>query len=125
MKFGGIPHPDELVSDATDIFTFTEGTDPDSTEIMLLKQQVQAAQRIVFLGFAFHVLNMRVLESENLREDIHKQCYSTAFGISKYDQQNINRQISNLFGGGVTINLSDTECNKFFNDFWRSLSFSS
>ena len=57
IDFGETPDPNTLLSIADSIKTFTEGTDPDSSDIAQIRKNIKETNRIVFMGFAFHKLN--------------------------------------------------------------------
>ena len=48
---------------ASQIRTFTEGTDPETSNIEALRQCLIESDRLVFLGFAYHRLNMELIEN--------------------------------------------------------------
>jgi len=61
VDFGTLPHTDSFLSVASRIKTFTEGTVPDSSEILAIRKHIATATQLVFLGFAFHPLNLELL----------------------------------------------------------------
>ncbi|MDQ1353012.1 MAG: hypothetical protein QG657_3318, partial [Acidobacteriota bacterium] len=54
MEFGKEPNPVQLSELSKNIKTFTEGTNPQSSEISEIRRHMSIANRVVFLGFAFH-----------------------------------------------------------------------
>ncbi|MEZ5944051.1 MAG: hypothetical protein R3C18_21885, partial [Planctomycetaceae bacterium] len=61
LEFGQYLNQDSLVSSANRLRTFTEGTDPNSSAIARIQEVLKHAERLMFLGFAYHRLNMQVL----------------------------------------------------------------
>jgi hypothetical protein len=125
--FGVIPDANKLLSIAENIKTFTEGTDPESSNIVQIRNGIKEAKRVVFMGFAFHKLNMELLKSTNLTKVLGgeptKKCFATTLGISESDKEVVSSQISELFGEKVTINMANVSCNDLFSEFWRGLAF--
>lgn len=63
MEFGGEIQTHHIIEYASRIRTFTEGA---HSEIMsTLQEKMKNAKRLVYLGFAFHHLNMKLLSSTN------------------------------------------------------------
>jgi len=125
MDFGAEPNGAQLLELSGQIKTFTEGTDPNSSEILAIRQHMAAAERVVFIGFAFHKLNMELITPDNLKgintSDI--SCYATTYGISESDKNVINEQIDALYETTINKNMANLHAGPFFNEFWRSLSF--
>ena len=51
----------DLIRMSEQIKTFTEGTDPESHDIKSIRTIMRDASKYIFLGYAFHDLNMEVL----------------------------------------------------------------
>ena len=113
--------------------TFTEGTTPGSSDTLEIKGHMSEADRIVFLGFAFHKLNMNAIAPlipASTSLDVPK-CYATTHGISDSDKRWITNQILNLYNAAPfarlpesnNIHLANLRCKELFTEFWRSLSF--
>ena len=124
-EFGVDPNTNKLLELARSIQTFTEGTNPSSSDIISIRENIESAERIVFMGFAFHKLNMELLKpTEISRTDFSNlKCFATTLGISKSDKEVIMEQISNLYGVVVHPNMANVKCKDLFTEFWRSLSF--
>jgi hypothetical protein len=131
VNFGLKPKPKQLLEISQQIKTFTEVTDPKLSEIIEIRKHMSEAQRLVFLGFAFHKLNMELIapEYENARGVTGNVCFATTKGISKDDQDVVKKQIAKLYHSrenrykDVLIKINNTECGPFFSEFWRSLAF--
>lgn len=61
MEFGQDLTPDLLLKLVVGIKTFSEGTDPESSDILEIRKHMGKANVLVFLGFAFHKLNMELI----------------------------------------------------------------
>jgi hypothetical protein len=119
--FGSTPTPKLLLQLASDIKTFTEGTNPESSEILEIKRHMGEAERLVYIGFAFHKLNMQLITPDNVTSV--PKCFSTTLGISDKDKYVIADQINEQYSQVVESNMADLKCGPFFNEFWRNLSF--
>lgn len=125
VDFGANPNSEQLLRLAQDIKTFTEGTDPDSSEICAIRSHMDTAQRLVFLGFAFHKLNMQLIapgDSDDFNSSKFK-CFSTTLGISESDKEVITEQVGSLYEKHIRVRMANVTCKQLFTEFWRSLSF--
>lgn len=130
VAFGSKPNHEQLLNLVKQIKTFAEGTDPNLSEIGEIHKHMEVANRLVFMGFAFHKPNMQLIspgrEGGNTRRI---ECYATTFKISKSDKEVVEKQIVALYRlnerGPVRFNMrmADLECGPFFLEFWRSLAF--
>lgn len=126
MEFGAEPHPQVLLQLAGQIKTFTESTDEKSSEIIAIRNHVSAADNIVFLGFAFHKLNLKLMATNSLIPDPLKvtNYFGSAFGISDSDYKFIREDLEEFTdrdAGEMEIN-NKLKCAAFFKEYWRSLS---
>ncbi|HEY7241154.1 MAG TPA: hypothetical protein VH600_18415, partial [Burkholderiales bacterium] len=88
------PRASDLLKLAKGIKTFTEGTDPSSSDIADIRARVIAAERLVFLGFAFHPLNLELLWDKERQPGIAIiKCFATGKGISQSDVQAITADL--------------------------------
>jgi hypothetical protein len=125
IEFGSDPHPKKILELSKQIKTFTEGTNPDSSEISFIRGHMARANKLIFIGFAFHKLNMKLIEisEHNNYENNQLECFATTFGISSNDVGIIRSQIIDLYGRKIKTSTLDAECSDFFKEYWRSLSF--
>ncbi len=126
IEFGADSHPSQLLSLSKGIKTFAEGTDPKSSEIIAIRQQMLGSKIIVFLGFAFHRLNLDLLRPVDLLDPKpRKQRYfATAKGISNSDCDLIKKDLVKLaYAQSQNIQLqNELTCSQLFHEYWRSLS---
>ena len=123
VVYGADPHPEQLLDIASKIKTFTEGTNPDSSKIIQIRNHMNELDRLVFVGFAFHKLNMQLLAPEDTEPQSKLDCFATAHGISSSDQEVIQDLLRSLYQRDIRIRMSSSTCSDFFNEYWRSLSF--
>ena len=127
IGFGVEPQPKQLLELSSQIKTFTEGIDPEFSEITPIKTYMANADRLVFLGFAFHKKNMLLITPDSSTVKYVPKCYATTYGISDSDQEVIRFQIGNLYISTVpdsyNVSMAHLKCNSFFYEFWRSLAF--
>lgn len=122
MGFGSEPCPEHLLSISAQIRTFTEGTDPDTSNIDQIRECVSDCSRLIFLGFAFHRMNMSLVSSvQNLRAPVAS--YGTALGLSKPDCAIVEREIRGLVGMEIeSVQLrNDLTCSQLLDEYRRSL----
>jgi len=122
--FGGELRPDSLLENAKQIKTFTEGTDPDSSEICEIRQAVATSNNLLFLGFAFHRLNMQLISPGNTEIDgeSQKRAFATAFGLSRSDCAAITSEICSMRGSPHTEMRNDLTAATIFAEYTRGIS---
>lgn len=120
----GSVHHSHLMDVATGIRTFTEQVE-DQLALDSMRQSLAAADRIVFLGFAFHRQNVKLLEVD---VQDHVDVLATTYKISSNDQSVIEKELVRTFGmrdgslmPGAAITLAPQKCAEFFTDYWRTL----
>lgn len=126
MKFGAEPDVQDLIRLAGQIKTFTEGTDPEESDIREIRNQVANADTLVFLGFAYHKQNLDLLQLspdlKNSRKRIH--CYGTTVNISEADLNVITSELEKLHNAILIPNEDrNLKCRDLFNTYRRTLSF--
>jgi len=103
IKFGGTPNSRQLQGLADQIKTFTEGTDESSSEIKSIRADVRASNRLIFLGFAFHPMNMEQLLPRKLEKkqdpepDCEKLILATTKGLSTDHAEFITKDLFTRF----------------------------
>ena len=125
VPFGAEPDAQILLTLAHQIKTFTEGTDPESSNIAAIHDRVSRANPIVFLGFAYHKLNMELLwpKGRIFNTTEPRSCFGTAMGISEHDCERIKREMSPSYKRTMTALeiRKDLHCCDLFKEYWRSL----
>jgi len=125
-NFGGELHPHALLENARKIKTFTEGTDPSSSEIGEIRDSVSTSDNLLFLGFAFHKLNMQLISSGSTEIDeiSQKRNFATAFGLSNSDCAAISAEICAMRGSppSQTKIRNDLTCAAIFSEYTRGIS---
>lgn len=123
IGFGEQPDAAKLYKLSKDIKTFTEGTDPSNSEIMAIRRCISEAMRVVFLGFAFHPLNMQLILGEPKKQTRTRKVFGTAMGMSESDRTLVMNSLEHsLFApSGV---LRDVTSSDLFYEYSRSLGFS-
>ena len=126
IEFGEKPQPSLLLELAGQIKTFTEGTDPSSSEINAIHDSVFEAATIVFLGFAFHKLNMELMSTSTRLPDtaVTTVYFGTAQGISSSDCSIIKSDLNKFkFSNHEEIHIDVyLDCARLFKEYWRRLS---
>jgi len=128
IDFGATPNVDQLIDLAAQIKTFTEGTEPHSSHLKEIRTGMTEARIVLFLGFAFHRLNLDLIQSSQGQHLMPQkvQYLGTAKGISESDCKIISSDLTRL-GGASLDNITlrnDLTCSKFFSEYWRNLALS-
>jgi hypothetical protein len=128
FQFGQGPRSSDLLQLANQIKTFTEGRGSNTEKEDKALADFRNANRIVFLGFAFHKQNLELLfpnlvffPNDSNRNVI--RCLGTAYQVSVSDQTVIKEALQKSFSGHLQFDIEDFGCYSFFGSFWRSLSF--
>lgn len=123
-SFGVELRPASLLENARQIKTFTEGTDPDSSEICEIREAVATSDNLLFLGFAFHKLNMQLISpgTTAIDESSEKRAFATAFGLSKNDCDAIATEICSMRGSPKIEIRNNLTCAAIFSEYTRGIS---
>lgn len=105
------------------IKTFTEGTDDDSSDIIAIRRNIAEAKRIIFLGFAYHPLNMKLLLGESRPSSRTRQVFGTAFGMSESDTELVKELLDARLNAPSISVRNDLTCFSLFHEFSRTLRF--
>ncbi|MBL8638905.1 MAG: hypothetical protein JNK24_00980 [Alphaproteobacteria bacterium] len=114
---------------AEQIKTFTEGM-ADKEMIAPIHSAISEAETIVFLGFAFHPINMKLLKPNDQPTKVTR-IFATTFGLSKADEAIVKIAIYTTLNldkrlgaskGNIKIGLDNIRCVEFFQQYFRSLS---
>jgi hypothetical protein len=126
IEYGASPNHRELLRLAGQLRTFTEGTDPATSDINAIRETVAGARRIAFLGFAFHQINIDLLfPGVTKGEPIQAEsAFATAISLSQSDCGSIVNELTanNLVLRNKIFMRNDLTCATLFSEFKRSLS---
>lgn len=87
---------------------------------------MEEAETIVFLGFAYHQQNLKLLDTATFpKVDNNKRIFGTAYGLSNSNCDVVRRDVASLLGqkaqsDKVKIN-NDLTCYDLFTEYSRSL----
>jgi hypothetical protein len=127
-EYGATPEPAQLLNLSSQIKTFTEGTDESSSAVTAIRSNMKTSHRLVFLGFAFHPLNLDLLRprgAELMSPPTGRCVFATAHGISDSDTKAIADELaarSVLSARDIKIR-NDLTCSQLFQEYSRSMSF--
>jgi len=112
----------EVNEAALQLRTFTEQIEEGET-LASMRDALAAADRIVFLGFAFHRQNMKLLA---VNRDEIPEILATAYKVSGSDRGVITSELNDAFGLGLlqdnaNIELFGKPCVDLFDEYWRTL----
>ncbi len=142
IEFGAKVNHEQLLELSRRIKTFTESMDKNSQYIETLRGRMRHAEKLVFLGFGFHELNMQLLSQprgqsiETLSDFNFPYCYASCCGIKESGQRIIKDRIMELYDPDRVVDFNDEEkaekinmreatCQEFFSHYLLSLGFSS
>lgn len=114
--------PQQLADVAQQVRTFTERVE-EGAELAAMRTAIANADRVVFLGFAFHRQNVELLAQA--AQD-HSEIVATALGISDSDKSVISNELYKAFEHKFImhdsrIKLAEMPCSQFFKEYWRTL----
>jgi len=122
--FGANQHAQQIIQLAKGIKTFTEGTDDESSDIIAIRKHILEASRLIFLGFAFHPINMELLtgKQEGRREGVSIQSFGTVFQTSRPNIDRINGEVVTQITNHACT-LVDKTCSALFDEYSRTFRF--
>ena len=125
INFGEIPNSIKLNDLTKMIFTFTEGTNKQFSDIDKIQNSLGVADRIIFLGFAYHKQNLELLFSNQnkLKPTFRQKIYGTSMGISDVDISVVESDIRRYSAYFGDIKFSHKSCKEFFDEYRRNLSY--
>jgi hypothetical protein len=124
-RFGADATVSDLIDISQRIRTYSEGTDPESSDIDEIQKLLPNSERVVFLGFAFHRMNIDLLLPNRVAAGSTRVAgvYATGKGLSKSDIDVVSRDLSGrlaLPAGHVTIEKEMT-CASIMSEYRRTL----
>lgn len=98
VEFGQLADHRSMVKAAQRIKTFTEGADPTLSKIVGMRKSIAESSTVLFIGFAFHPLNLKLLEHrEQASQLLHRRmCLATAYAMSESDCQTVRDDLQQL-----------------------------
>lgn len=125
----GMPEAADLLRLSRQIRTFTERVE-DEAAIGTIHDLVDQAETIVFLGFAYHLQNLRLLTPPSRSPRRRKRIFGTTLGVSESDVQAISGDVAHMFP--ITASTGEPydhskltavplHCNNFLSAYGRTL----
>lgn len=125
-EFGGDATGAGLIALSRDLLTFSEGTDARKSDIECIRRDVAHAERLAFMGFAFHRLNLSLLfdKRPGINENYSRPIYASAYKLSDSDREAISQAITSLSGRQRDRYFlrGDVTCAGLMREFARGLS---
>jgi hypothetical protein len=125
VQYGAEVSPQVTLALAEGIKTFTEQVDePDL--LNRTRERLAAAGTVVYLGFAFHEQNMKLLQLESV--GAAERAYGTAYGFSQSDRAVLMQAIVNSLNANLldvqagSVELASIKCAGLFSEYSRSIS---
>jgi len=131
VSFGTGTFPTQLCILTARIKTFSESIDQEKESSNGIQYLIQRADKIIFLGFAYHEQNMNLLfnrsgelyVADGVPMSDNVICYGTGYGIHEKDRLHLEKSIKMRDKRISEINISNAKCSEFFHEFWYRLSF--
>ena len=124
--FGYEPGTDALLKLVSQIKTFTEGTDPESSEIKAIGESIRNAGMVLFLGIAFRNLSLDLIRPEHMtKEHIRTtRVFATALGSSIHNRDISSKKLQILCHceWDSIIIRNELGCKELFTDYSESFS---
>ena len=127
IAFGGSPSGAQLLSLSRQLRTFHEDVSPQTRDIDEIRRLAREAEQLVFLGFAYHQINLDLLFDPMASVETPRRLpriYGTAFGMSPSDVEDVRQTLSSrlkVVPEAMAIR-SDLTCGKLFSEYHRGLS---
>lgn len=124
VHFGDEADAHALLRVSKEIMTYSEHYN-DRAQIKRLKSAMNNAQQVVFLGFAYHPQNLKLVSTDALNFDA--RIYGSALNISENDTEVIRGELESHFSGqllGEQLEIVlDRHCTArgLLTTYWRSL----
>jgi hypothetical protein len=125
VAYGADVTAEKLLEIINGIKTFAEGTNETESRITSLRTSVRTASRIVFLGFAFHRMNLDVIApmppvtgTRNI-----ELCLGTGWMLSDSNQEHICRELERRMQPPERVELFPGKCAALLEQHSRALSF--
>jgi len=120
VEFGG-GRSNHTAEAASQIRTFTEQVE-EGDALIRIRAAASSAERIVFLGFAFHRQNVELIAAQ---APSNSEILATAFEVSKSDRDVIADELVSAFEfdeklAHQRVKIADLKCGQFFQEFWRT-----
>jgi hypothetical protein len=122
LEFGGDLNDSALLQLTDEVKTFTEGTDPHSSQIEGIRSAIRAAERVIYLGFGFHDQNLQLLYGSTPVNTARRSCWGTTFKMSDPNRAAVLRDLHSL-EGIQGIRLENEPCAAFVQNNSRSFRF--
>lgn len=119
IPFGAKPDYRNIFATSSQIRTFTEGID-DEEMIDKMHSIIASAAVIVYLGFSFGDMNMKILKVENLNS---KRVFATTYMMSNSNASTAKIDIDLSLGKKFMrrIELADMKCNQLLLDYRKAI----
>lgn len=120
LAFGGKVDAARLLSIMPRIKTYSEAVKVGS-DLLEARAACGQATKMVFLGFAFHEQNMKLLQLDDEHERASLRCYGTTYGISaprlELDKIKIAQAMKVINPQGLFFEGVDGTCERFWREY--------
>lgn len=112
-SYGRKPEGDGLPNIAFQLRTFAEGTNEVLSEVLAIRESVHNAKQIIFLGFAFHKLNMELISYPG--PPSASRIFATTLSMSPHNRDIHQNSLSRISHDGPI--LPSVDCMQLLSDY--------
>jgi hypothetical protein len=121
IEFGAEVSGERLLQLSTQIKTFTQRVE-DEKALSILRDVARGARTIIFLGFAFHRMNLELISPK--QKGAAEQIFGTALNFSDPDRATVEKELRAIFkmhrSHPVRLH-SALEARRLLAEYWRTL----
>ncbi len=122
IPFGADSESPVLTRAAGNIKTFSESNAVNDEDTRQIRNLIAGSKSLVFLGFGFIPLNMRLLQPTSHHPSCKRNTvFATAYNISSFDKQRISEELKALSGSMLEPHLTDGKAGRLFSEFTRGI----
>lgn len=122
IPFGTESESSVLIKAVSNIKTFSESSAVNDSDTKTIRELIAGSNCLVFLGFGFIPLNMRLLQPNGHRpKSTMHTVFATTYNISSFDKQRISEELKRLSGSSVDPHLTDSKAGSLFSEFTRGI----
>lgn len=122
IPFGARSDSHVLERAAGNIKTFSESNAVNDSDTREIRGLIAGSKSLVFLGFGFIPLNMRLLQPASHHPNCKRNTvFATTYNVSQFDKQRISEELKILSGSTLEPHLSESKAGKLFSEFTRGV----
>jgi hypothetical protein len=122
IQFGAEADSATLIAAVGNIKTFSESNTVTDSETNNIRDLIASSHSLVFLGFGFIPLNMKLLQPHSHHPNSKRNTvFATTFCVSSYDKQRVSTELMALSGSKLEPHMTDSKASALFSEYTRGL----